>query len=85
MNIAYEYWSVKSYILLGDIYAEKGNTFQAKHTYLSIIDNYDGEELRTLALNKYNSLLAKEEAAAKQQQQRQEELARQNDDLELGN
>ncbi|MBQ2489397.1 MAG: tetratricopeptide repeat protein, partial [Bacteroidales bacterium] len=85
VNIAYEYWSVKSYILLGDIYAEKGNTFQAKHTYLSIIDNYDGEELRTLALNKYNSLLAKEEAAAKQQQQRQEELDRQNDNLELGN
>ena len=85
VNIAYEYWSVKSYILLGDIYAEKGNTFQAKHTYLSIIDNYDGEELRTLALNKYNSLLAKEEADAKQQQQRQEELDRQNENLELGN
>ena len=85
VNIAYEYWSVKSYILLGDIYEEKGNTFQAKHTFLSIIDNYDGEELRTVALNKYNSLLAKEEAASKQQQQRQEELEKQNDNLELGN
>ncbi len=85
VNIAYEYWSVKSYILLGDIYAEKGNTFQAKHTYLSIIDNYDGEELRTLALNKYNSLLAKEEAADKQLQQLQEDLDKQNNNIELGN
>lgn len=83
VNITYEYWSVKSYILLGDIYAENGNTFQAKHTYLSIIDNYDGEELRTVALNKYNTLLAQEEAAAKKQQQLQDELNRQNDNIEL--
>lgn len=85
VNIAYEYWSVKSYILLGDIYVEKGNTFQAKHTYLSIIDNYDGEELRTLALNKYNSLLAKEEAEAKQQQRRQEAQDWLNNTIELDN
>ena len=85
VNITYEYWSVKSYILLGDIYADKGNTFQAKHTYLSIIDNYDGEELRTLALNKYNYLLAKEEAQNKQQQKKQEVLDKQNENLELGN
>ncbi|MBP5613970.1 MAG: hypothetical protein J6X35_07520, partial [Bacteroidales bacterium] len=65
--------------------ADKGNTFQAKHTYLSIIDNYDGEELRTLALNKYNYLLAKEEAQNKQQQKKQEVLDKQNENLELGN
>ncbi len=85
VNIAYEYWSVKSYILLGDIYADKGNTFQAKHTYLSIIDNYDGEELRTQALNKYNAILAVEEAQNKERQQRQEELQQDNNNIELGN
>ena len=85
VNIAYEYWSVKSYILLGDIYADKGNTFQAKHTYLSIVDNYDGEELRIIALNKYNSILALEEEQQNAMQQRQEKLQQQNDNIELGN
>lgn len=85
VNIAYEYWSVKSYILLGDIYADKGNTFQAKHTYLSIVDNYDGEELRMIALNKYNAVLAIEDEQQKALQQLQEELQNKNDNIELGN
>ena len=38
------YWLVKSFILLADIYAEKGNLFQAKATLQSIVDNYDGDE-----------------------------------------
>ncbi len=85
INIAYEYWSVKSYILLGDIYADKGNTFQAKHTYLSIVDNYEGEELRMVALNKYNAILAAEEAQQKMLQQRQDKLQDDNNNMELGN
>ncbi|MCH2022691.1 MAG: tetratricopeptide repeat protein [Saprospiraceae bacterium] len=38
------YWLVKSFILLADIYAEKGNLFQAKATLQSIVDNYDGDQ-----------------------------------------
>ncbi|MDC0231327.1 tetratricopeptide repeat protein [Aureispira] len=38
------YWLVKSFILLADIYAEKGNLFQSKATLQSIVDNYDGDQ-----------------------------------------
>ena len=34
------YWLGKAFILLGDIYADKGDAFQAKATYQSIIDGY---------------------------------------------
>lgn len=58
----YEYWVAKSFILLGDIYVEKGNLFQAKHTYKSIIDNYEnadnkGENLKKIAEDKYNAII----------------------------
>ena len=36
---SYDYWIAKSFILLADIYVKYGNTFQAKHTLQSIIDN----------------------------------------------
>ncbi len=44
-----EYWYAKTFILYGDLYLTKGNTFQARHTYQSIVDNYDGEELVNIA------------------------------------
>lgn len=47
-----EYWYAKTFILYGDFYKEKGNYFQARHTYQSIVDNYDGEELVKLAKSK---------------------------------
>ena len=53
----FEYWLAKSYILLGDIYVEKGNLFQAKHTYKSIIDNYEGADLKKIAEDKYNAII----------------------------
>jgi tetratricopeptide (TPR) repeat protein len=60
-NISHDYWLAKSYILLGDIYFDKGNSFQAKHTYLSIIENYDGEDdLKQTATEKYNKIVEKE-------------------------
>ncbi len=61
-NISHDYWLAKSYILLGDIYLAKGNSFQAKHTYLSIIENYDGQDLKQIAQEKYNAIVEKEEA-----------------------
>ena len=51
-----EYWIASTYILYGDWYAAKGKTFQAKNTYQSIIDNYDGEDLRELAREKLEKL-----------------------------
>ena len=46
---AYEEWVIRSYILLADIAAAKGDYAQAKHR-CSIIDNYEGDpELVELA------------------------------------
>ena len=68
-NISNDYWLAKSYILLGDIYLQKGNSFQAKHTYMSIIENYEGEDLRQIASEKYNAIIAQEEALEKQRKE----------------
>jgi TolA-binding protein len=41
---SYDYWIAKAFILLADVYVKTENTFQAKHTLQSIVDNYDGDE-----------------------------------------
>jgi len=51
-----EYWIAHTFILYGDWYAAKGKTFQARNTYQSIIDNYDGEDLRKVAQEKLEKL-----------------------------
>ena len=51
-----DYWRVKSFLLLSDIYAAGGNVFQARQTLQSIIDNYEGEDLRNEAIEKLNQL-----------------------------
>ena len=81
-NISHDYWLAKSYILLGDIYVEKGNSFQAKHTYLSIIENYDGEDLVQIATEKYNKILAMENAIEQEQNQQNNEIPQDNEDNE---
>lgn len=53
------YWLAKAYLLLGDLYVRKGDTFQARATYQSVADGYspadDGivaeAEKRIAALN----------------------------------
>ncbi|MFD2549060.1 tetratricopeptide repeat protein, partial [Sphingobacterium suaedae] len=40
----HEYWVAKSFILLADTYARKGNTFQAKSTLKSVIENYEKKD-----------------------------------------
>lgn len=53
---SYPYWVAKGFILLADIYGERGNTFQAEQTLQSIIDNYSGEDLKQVAREKINQL-----------------------------
>ncbi|NTW32763.1 MAG: tetratricopeptide repeat protein, partial [Bacteroidetes bacterium] len=53
---SYDYWLAKSYILLADVYVKTGNIFQAKYTLQSIIDNYDGADLVTIAHEKLNKI-----------------------------
>lgn len=37
-------WLAKAFLLLGDIYVERGNLFQARATYQSIVDGYSNSE-----------------------------------------
>lgn len=63
-----EYWVVKSFILLADVYTVKGDAFQAKATLQSIIDNYKPEdELKKEARTKLSDLQKKEAAKSKLQ------------------
>jgi TolA-binding protein len=38
------YWQAKCFIILGDIMRDKGNTFQARATYQSIVDGYSDSD-----------------------------------------
>ncbi len=58
---AYDYWLAKTFILLADTYMETDNIFQARHTLESIIENYQGEELRAQAQSKLDKIIAMEE------------------------
>jgi len=58
----YDYWVAKGFILLSDIYLKKENVFQAKQTLQSIIDNYDGVELKEIAIDKLQEIIMQEEA-----------------------
>jgi len=56
----YDYWVASGFILLADIYQSTENVFQAKQTLQSVIDNHEGEELRNLAIQKLDALIAAE-------------------------
>ncbi|MDR2970976.1 MAG: tetratricopeptide repeat protein [Bacteroidales bacterium] len=56
-NFFGEYWIASTYILYGDWYVANGKIFQARNTYQSIIDNYDGEDLIKVAKEKLEKLI----------------------------
>lgn len=55
----HQYWVAKGFILLGDTYLKRGDKFQAKATYASIIDGYgeDGDGIKESAKKKLNGLV----------------------------
>jgi TolA-binding protein len=62
---SYDFWIAKGFILLGDNYLAQRDTFQAKETYKSIIENYqrdpnDPEDLKSVAQQKFGALVAAE-------------------------
>ena len=63
-NSSQEYWKAKSFILLADVYLAMQDTFQAKHTLKSIIENYKPEDkndgILQTAKNKYNTIVEQE-------------------------
>ncbi|MFP4690432.1 MAG: tetratricopeptide repeat protein [Bacteroidales bacterium] len=42
---AYDEWLARTFLLLADVYIETENTFQARATLESLIENYDGREI----------------------------------------
>jgi TolA-binding protein len=59
----FDYWVAKAYILLADNYLATNDSFQAKHTLQSIIDNYEGDDLKQIAQEKLNKILEAESPA----------------------
>jgi len=64
-NPSYDYWIAKGFILLGDIYVAQRDTFQAKETYKSIIENFEQQpsypdDLKEIARNKLSALVSEE-------------------------
>jgi TolA-binding protein len=53
-------WRAKGFILLGDVYLGLEDSFQAKATWQSVIDNHKGAELVAIAQEKLDNLLALE-------------------------
>ncbi|MFP4447478.1 MAG: tetratricopeptide repeat protein [Bacteroidales bacterium] len=63
-NSSEEYWKARSFILLADVYMAMDDSFQAKHTLKSIVENYDpvdeDDDIIELAKEKYNEIIEKE-------------------------
>jgi len=64
---SFEYWTAKGFILLSDVYLKSNDNFQAKATLQSIISNYEGEELKNIAIAKLKNILAEEDKKKLQQ------------------
>lgn len=62
---AYDYWVAKSFILLADSYLKTGNNFQAKETLKSVMDNYEGDDLRKIAAEKLEAIIEQENLGKK--------------------
>ena len=42
-NTPHAYWLARSFLLLGDVYVSRGDLFQARATYQSVVDGYGNE------------------------------------------
>ena len=78
-----EYYLVKTYLLWADIYFMKGNTLQAKQTLQSIMDNYEGEDLRELARQKLEMIIQKENLELEKEQEYRSSRYTEQDDIML--
>ena len=64
----YQFWLGKAFLLLADIYIDKGDEFQAKHTLRSVVENYgpDNDGVKERAAQKLAEIEAKEEQQEQQ-------------------
>jgi len=65
-NSPHGYWLAKSFILLSDIYYERGDLFSAKHTLQSLLNNYVNEidGIKDEASAKLTKIIDEEQAKA---------------------
>ncbi|MFW5821773.1 MAG: tetratricopeptide repeat protein [Tangfeifania sp.] len=59
----YQFWLGKAFLLLADIYLDRGDDFQAKHTLRSLLENYsaDNDGVKQRAREKMAAIEAREE------------------------
>ncbi len=74
---SYDYWIAKAFILLADIYVGRGDTFQAEQTLQSVVENYQGDDLKKVAAEKLERL---KEFSASQQNDSEIENLEENDE-----
>jgi tetratricopeptide (TPR) repeat protein len=65
---SYDYWVAKAYILLGDIYMQQKDYFNAKATYQSVAANAVIPEIKNEAQQKLDRAIAEEKLNSKIQQ-----------------
>ncbi len=69
---SYPYWIAKGFILLADNFIAKGDHYNARITFQSVIDNADDKELIDIAKEKLN-ILNKSEEKEKEEAEKQKE------------
>ncbi|MBA3674437.1 MAG: tetratricopeptide repeat protein, partial [Chitinophagaceae bacterium] len=62
---SYDYWVAKAYILLGDIYMQQKDYFNAKATYQSVAQNASIPEIKIQAQQKLDKAVAEEKLNSK--------------------
>lgn len=62
---SYQYWVARSYILLGDVYTQQKDYFNAKATFQSLAENCPIPELKQEAKDKLDKVEEAEKAASK--------------------
>ena len=80
---AYDYWVARGFILLADIYVKKDNLFQAQQTLQSIIENYDGPELRDVAIQKLKAITPAEAPASEDLNEKPDSIKVEDEMIEL--
>jgi predicted negative regulator of RcsB-dependent stress response len=65
---SYELWVTKSYVLLGDIYVQQKDLFNAEATYKSIVENATIPELKAEAQQKLDKVLEEKNKVNKVEQ-----------------
>jgi TolA-binding protein len=64
----FQFWLGKTFLLLADIYLDRGDSFQAKHTLRSVVENYgaDNDGVKAEAKRKLAEIEAKEQTEQQQ-------------------